>query len=203
MNDVFEAARVIPVLILDDPSDAVPVADALVEGGLNVLEVTLRTEAAWAAMTAIIDRHPAAVVGVGTVLDGGQIKRAKRVGASVAVSPGFSSVLSEMARSRDLFYLPGVATASEIMQARYAGHRFLKFFPAEASGGIPLLKSFASPFQDIAFFPTGGIGPANSSDYLAQPNVACVGGSWMASAADIRKNDWAAVTAKAKATRFK
>ena len=115
MNDVFEAARVIPVLILDDPSDAVPVADALVEGGLNVLEVTLRTEAAWAAMTAIIDRHPAAVVGVGTVLDGGQIKRAKRVGASFAVSPGFSSVLSEMARSQDLFYLPGVATASEIM----------------------------------------------------------------------------------------
>ena len=203
MNDVFEAARVIPVLILDDPSDAVPVADALVEGGLNVLEVTLRTEAAWAALTAIIDRHPAAVVGVGTVLDGGQIKRAKRVGASFAVSPGFSSVLSEMARSRDLFYLPGVATASEIMQARYAGHRFLKFFPAEASGGIPLLKSFASPFQDIVFFPTGGIGPANSSDYLAQPNVACVGGSWVASAADIRQNDWAAVTAKAKATRFK
>ena len=201
MNDVFEAAQVIPVLILDDPSDAVPVADALVEGGLNVLEVTLRTEAAWAAMTAIIDRHPAAVVGVGTVLDGGQIKRAKRVGASFAVSPGFSSVLSEMARSQDLFYLPGVATASEIMQARYAGHRFLKFFPAEASGGIPLLKSFASPFQDIVFFPTGGIGPANSSDYLAQPNVACVGGSWVASAADIRQNDWAAITAKAKATK--
>ncbi|MEC9153571.1 MAG: bifunctional 4-hydroxy-2-oxoglutarate aldolase/2-dehydro-3-deoxy-phosphogluconate aldolase [Pseudomonadota bacterium] len=198
---MFEAARVIPVLILDDPSDAVPVADALVEGGLNVLEVTLRTEAAWAALTAIIDRHPAAVVGVGTVLDGGQIKRAKRVGASFAVSPGFSSVLSEMARSRDLFYLPGVATASEIMQARYAGHRFLKFFPAEASGGIPLLKSFASPFQDIVFFPTGGIGPANSSDYLAQPNVACVGGSWVASAADIRQNDWAAITAKAKATK--
>ena len=201
MNDVFEAARVIPVLILDDPSDAVPVADALVEGGLNVLEVTLRTEAAWAALTAIIDRHPAAVVGVGTVLDGRQIKRAKRVGASFAVSPGFSSVLSEMARSQDLFYLPGVATASEIMQARYAGHRFLKFFPAEASGGIPLLKSFASPFQDIVFFPTGGIGPANSSDYLAQPNVACVGGSWVASAADIRQNDWAAITAKAKATK--
>ena len=201
MKDVFEAARVIPVLIFDDPADAVPVADALIAGGLTVLEVTLRTEAAWAALEYIIARHPTATVGVGTVLDNDQITRAKEAGAGFAVSPGFDPVLSAAARTQDLFYLPGVSTASEVMQARREGHRFLKFFPAEAAGGIPMLKSFASPFRDIAFCPTGGVGPANLSDYLAQPNVACIGGSWVAGGADIRQKDWAGITAKAKAAR--
>lgn len=199
MKDTFEAAQVIPVLIFDDPTDAVPTADALIAGGLTVLEVTLRTEAAWAALAAIIERYPDVTVGVGTVLESSQMKRAKAAGARFAVSPGFDPDLAGLARSLKLDYLPGVATASEVIRAQRMGLSFLKFFPAEAAGGIPMLKAFASPFRDIVFCPTGGIGPDNAPDYLAQPNVACVGGSWVASSADIRQEDWAAITAKAKA----
>ncbi len=201
MREVFEAAKVIPVLTFEDCLDAVLVADALVAGGLTVIEVVLRTDAAWAALSAIVERHPKATVGVGTVMEVDQLKRAKAVGASFAVSPGFDPELSATAHSENLYYLPGVATASEIMQARRDGHRFLKFFPAEASGGVTALKSLAPPFWDIAFCPTGGIGQSNVADYLAQTNVACVGGSWIASNADIAQRDWAAITAKAKADR--
>ena len=201
MRETFEAARVIPVLIFDDPEDAVPVAAALIEGGLPVLEVTLRTEAAWASLSAIVSRHPAATVGVGTVLDDDQMTRAKAAGAAFAVSPGFDPDLAAAARSCDLFYLPGVAPASEVMRARRDGFRLLKFFPAEAAGGVPMLKSFASPFRDVVFCPTGGIGPGNLGAYLDLPNVACVGGSWVAGSDDIRSKDWSAITAKAQACR--
>lgn len=199
MNDIFAKARVIPVLIFDDPAQAVPVAGALIAGGLSVLEVTLRTDSAWEALDAIIGAHPAATVGVGTVLDEEQMIRAKACGAAFAVSPGFDRLLSVAAQSNDLFYLPGVATASEVMLARRAGHRFLKFFPAEAAGGTAMLKSFTSPFRDISFCPTGGVGPGNAADYLSQPNVACVGGSWVASGDDIAREDWTAIAEKAKA----
>ncbi len=199
MRELFERARVIPVLIFDDPRNAAPTAAALIGGGLSVLDVTLRTDAAWRALAEIVGRHPAATVGVGTVLDAEQMVRAKESGAAFAVSPGFDPELAAAARSCDLFYLPGVATASEVMRARREGFRFLKFFPAEAAGGISLLKSFASPFGDISFCPTGGVGPGNVADYLAQPNVACVGGSWVASGGDIARMDWSAITTKAKA----
>ena len=199
MKHAFEQAKVIPILIFEDAAAAVPTADALIEGGLSVLEVTLRTDAAWDALAAIMDRHPQATIGVGTVLDEDQMARAKEVGAAFAVSPGFDPSLATRAKASDLFYLPGVATATEVMRARREGFRFMKFFPAEAAGGIALLKSFVSPFRDIAFCPTGGIGPANVADYLALPNVVCVGGSWVATANDIARNDWKSITGKAKA----
>ena len=199
MKEIFEKARVIPVLIFSEPHVAAPTAAALIAGGLPVLEVTLRTDSAWQSLDAIVTQHPDAMVGVGTVLEPEQMVRAKKAGARFAVSPGFDPVLAEVAREQELFYLPGVATASEVMVARRHGFRFLKFFPAEAAGGRPLLQSFASPFRDIAFCPTGGVGAGNLADYLALPNVACVGGSWVATAGDMDAGDWSGITAKAKA----
>lgn len=201
MEDLFERIGIIPVLIFPDPAQAAPTAAALIDGGLTVLEVTLRTEAAWQALDAVIAAHPDAVVGVGTVLEPEQMVRAKEAGARFAVSPGFEPMLAEAARATRLFYLPGVATASEVMQARRAGFHLLKLFPAEAAGGRALLRSFASPFGDVAFCPTGGVGPANLADYLTLPNVACVGGSWVATDADIAAGDWPGITEKAKAAR--
>lgn len=201
MKETFEQVGVIPVLIFDDPATAVPTATALIAGGLTVLEVTLRTEAAWQAVDAIVSAHPKAVVGVGTALEPEQMLRARDAGARFAVSPGFEPMLADAARATGLFYLPGVATATEVMLARRAGFRFLKLFPAEAAGGKVLLQSLASPFRDIAFCPTGGIGPGNLADYLALPNVACVGGSWVATAADMARGDWQSITDKARAAR--
>jgi 2-dehydro-3-deoxyphosphogluconate aldolase/(4S)-4-hydroxy-2-oxoglutarate aldolase len=201
MKDMFEQAKVIPVLIFDQPEFAAPTAGALISGGLSVLEVTLRTDTAWQALDAIVASHPGATVGVGTVLEAEQLARAKAAGATFAVSPGFDPLLAEAAQAEGLFYLPGVATASEVMQARRAGFRFLKFFPAEAAGGRAMLQSFASPFRDIAFCPTGGVGAGNLADYLALPNVVCVGGSWVATAKDMAAGDWQGITAKAAAVR--
>lgn len=197
MKELFERAKVIPVLIFDQPEFAAPTAGALINGGLSVLEVTLRTDTAWEALDAIVAAHPEATVGVGTVLEAEQLSRAKAAGATFAVSPGFDPLLAEAAQAEGLFYLPGVATASEVMQARRAGFRFLKFFPAEAAGGRAMLQSFASPFRDIAFCPTGGVGAGNLTDYLALPNVLCVGGSWVATAKDMVAGDWLGITAKA------
>jgi 2-dehydro-3-deoxyphosphogluconate aldolase/(4S)-4-hydroxy-2-oxoglutarate aldolase len=201
MKEIFEQARVIPVLIFPQPDYAVPTAEALLGGGLSVLEVTLRTDTAWRSLEAIVDRFPDATVGVGTVLEPEQMLRAKESGAAFAVSPGFDSMLAEAAQAAGLFYLPGVATASEVMTARRQGFRFLKFFPAEAAGGRPMLQSFASPFRDISFCPTGGVGAGNLADYLALPNVACIGGSWVATAKDMAAGDWSGIAAKAKAAR--
>jgi 2-dehydro-3-deoxyphosphogluconate aldolase / (4S)-4-hydroxy-2-oxoglutarate aldolase len=201
MKDLFERTRIIPVLIFSDAEAAAPTADALIKGGLPILEVTLRTDAAWQALENIIAAHPEAMTGVGTVLEPDQLTRAKEIGAKFAVSPGFDPDLAEAASALDLFYLPGVATASEVMAARRAGFRFLKFFPAEAAGGKAMLGSFASPFNDIVFCPTGGVTAENCNDYLGLPNVACVGGSWVATAADIAQGNWNGVTAKAKAAR--
>ena len=201
MKELFERAGVVPVLIFPKPEQAGPTAAALVAGGLTVLEVTLRTEAAWQALDAIVSAQPDAVVGVGTVLEPEQMVRARGAGARFAVSPGFEPLLSEAAAATGLFYLPGVATASEVMRARRAGHRFLKFFPAEAAGGTAILQSFASPFRDIAFCPTGGVNAANLSEYLSLPNVACIGGSWVATEKDMAAGDWPAIREKAAAAR--
>ncbi len=201
MKGLFGRAKVIPVLIFDRVDDAVPTATALIEGGLSVLEVTLRTDTAWEALEAIVTRHPRATIGVGTVLESEQIARAKACGAAFAVSPGFDPALAAAAAARDLFYLPGIATASEVMAARRAGFRFLKFFPAEAAGGVAMLKSFASPFRDMSFCPTGGVGPGNLDDYLSLSNVVCVGGSWVATAGDMAGDDWDGIRTKAVATR--
>jgi len=200
MKELFERVRVIPVLIFPKPEFAAPTAAALIAGGLSVLEVTLRTDTAWQSLAEIIARHPEATVGVGTVLETEQMIRAKEAGAAFAVSPGFDPALADVAREQGLFYLPGVATASEVMMARRAGFRFVKFFPAEAAGGTAMLQSFASPFRDMAFCPTGGVGAGNFESYLALPNVVCVGGSWVAGAKDMEQGDWQDMTARARAT---
>jgi len=202
MKDTMAQAGIIPVLIFPETAHAAPTAEALIAGGLPVLEITLRTDAAWQALETIVAAQPQAVIGVGTVLEVAQLSRAKDLGAQFAVSPGFDPALAEAAAQLDLFYLPGVATASEIMSARRAGFRFLKFFPAEAAGGQAMLKNFASPFSDIQFCPTGGVGAANCAQYLVLSNVACVGGSWVATAEDMATKNWSGIEEKARAARL-
>lgn len=195
---IMRLAPVIPVLTIERESDAVPLARALVAGGLPVLEITLRTDAALAAASAIMAEVPDAVVGLGTVLRRSDIDRAHRIGARFIVSPGLTEQLSGAARDAGLPFLPGVATASEAMRATDLGHTHLKFFPAEPAGGIPALKALGAPLQDLRFCPTGGISAANAPDYLALPNVLCVGGSWLASAADIVNGAWESIEDRAR-----
>lgn len=187
-EQLLRSATVIPVLTIDDADDAVPLARALAAGGLTVLEVTLRTAAGLEAIRRIAADVPEAIVGAGTVTRAEEFTAIRGAGARFAVSPGFAATLS--AAAGDMPWLPGVATASEIMAARAAGHRALKFFPAEVSGGIPALRAFAGPFGDILFCPTGGIGHANAADYLALANVGCVGGSWVAPAQALAEKNW-------------
>lgn len=201
MKERFAAAKIIPVLIFDAPEYALPTAAALIDGGFDVLEITLRTDAAWEALAAVIAAHPDAAVGIGTALEPAQLKRAKEMGATFAVSPGYDPDLAGLAADLGMFFLPGVATASEVMQARRAGLNFLKFFPAEPAGGRAFLNSLASPFPDIQFCPTGGINGDNFADYLALGNVACVGGSWLANAQDMAAGNWAAITDQVRNAR--
>ncbi|MBM3516352.1 MAG: bifunctional 4-hydroxy-2-oxoglutarate aldolase/2-dehydro-3-deoxy-phosphogluconate aldolase [Alphaproteobacteria bacterium] len=175
----FAAARIVPVLTIDDADRAASVARALAEGGLRLIEVTLRTGAALAAVHRIARAVPECRVGVGTLREPEEAARAKEAGAAFAVSPGLSERLATACAACALPYLPGVATASEIMRAVDIGFRCLKFFPASA-GGVAALQAFAAPFPDVAFCPTGGIDAATAAGYLALPNVIAVGGSWMA-----------------------
>lgn len=191
IEEILTHAPVIPVLTIDRAEHAVPLARALLSGGLPVLEVTLRTEAALEAITMIAAALPEAIVGAGTVLTPDDAARAEQAGAAFLVSPGASPILFEALADRP--WLPGVATASEAMRAREAGLRALKFFPAETSGGAPALAALAAPLADLRFCPTGGIGAENASRYLALPNVACVGGSWVAPKAIVAAGDWAEV----------
>lgn len=196
---ILDRAPVIPVLSIQRAGDAAPLAAALVAGGLPVLEVTLRTAAALAAIAAIRHAVPDAVVGVGTVTQLDELSAAAAAGALFAVSPGLDPALAVAARAGPLPYLPAVATASEIMQARRLGFEALKFFPAAAAGGVAALRSFAGPFPDIRFCPTGGVGSDSLAGYLAVPNVACVGGSWLAPDADVAGGAWAAIRDRAAA----
>jgi 2-dehydro-3-deoxyphosphogluconate aldolase/(4S)-4-hydroxy-2-oxoglutarate aldolase len=195
---------VIPVLVIERGADAVPLARALVDGGLGVLEVTLRTPAALAAVAAIAAEVPDAAVGVGSVIEPGQFAAAAKAGARFAVSPGATSALEHAARDAALPWLPGAQTVSEVLALRERGHRFLKFFPAQASGGTAFLKSIAGPVPDVRFCPTGGITADGARDYLALGNVACVGGSWLTPAAvlaDGRFGDISALARQARALR--
>ncbi|HUB85140.1 MAG TPA: bifunctional 4-hydroxy-2-oxoglutarate aldolase/2-dehydro-3-deoxy-phosphogluconate aldolase [Rhizomicrobium sp.] len=192
---VLTRAPVIPVLTIAGIDNAVPLARALCKGGLTVLEVTLRTDTALEAITTIAREVPDAVVGAGTVLAPSDIYRAREAGARFAVSPGLTDSL---ARATALPLLPGVATASEIMRGKEWGFTHFKFFPAESSGGVAALKSFAGPFANIRFCPTGGITAQTAPDYLALPNVLCVGGSWMVPQAMIDGHDWNGITALAQ-----
>jgi 2-dehydro-3-deoxyphosphogluconate aldolase/(4S)-4-hydroxy-2-oxoglutarate aldolase len=192
---------VIPVIVIDRLEDAVPLANALVEGGLPILEITLRTPVALQAITAIRREVPKAIVGAGTVLDAAQWRAAANAGATFIVSPGFTPALAAVAAASDIPWLPGVSSAGEVMLVRDAGFHFLKFFPAEQSGGMPMLSALGGPFTDIVFCPTGGIDVVKARSYLALANVVCVGGSWVAPKDKITAKDWAGVTRLAREAR--
>ncbi len=196
LEKVLSPARIVPVLTIDRVEDGVPLARALVAGGVNVLEVTFRTEAAAAAAKAIIAEVPGAIVGIGTVLNADDLRCAQQLGARFAVSPGATPELLDAAATSDLPLLPGVATASEVMQALARGFNLLKFFPAEQSGGIAMLRALAGPFPNTHFCPTGGIGAANAATWLAEPNVIAVGGSWLCPASDIKAANWEVITGR-------
>ncbi|HXP75517.1 MAG TPA: bifunctional 4-hydroxy-2-oxoglutarate aldolase/2-dehydro-3-deoxy-phosphogluconate aldolase [Stellaceae bacterium] len=198
MHEIFERTTVIPVLTIERLEDALPLADALVRGGLTVLEVTFRTEAAAPAIAAIARELPDAVVGAGTLLRPNDITQAVEAGAQFLVSPGLAPDLVAVGLATGVPYLPGVATASEVMTARGLGCSLLKFFPAAAMGGPATLAAFAPVFRGIAFCPTGGVTEETAPSYLRLPNVPMVGGAWMAPAAAIAERDWSRVTTLAK-----
>jgi len=189
---------VIPVLVIESPQQAAPLASALVAGGLPVLEVTLRTPAALEAIAAICAVQ-GAIVGAGTVLTSQDAQAAREAGAQFAVSPGSTPRLVEACEALDLPLLPGAVTATEAMLLLERGCDMLKFFPAEASGGVAALKALAGPLPQLAFCPTGGVTPENAGAYLSLPNTLCVGGSWVAPADAMRDGDWARITSLARA----
>jgi 2-dehydro-3-deoxyphosphogluconate aldolase/(4S)-4-hydroxy-2-oxoglutarate aldolase len=195
---VMMRGPVIPVITIARIEQAVPLARALLEGGVGVIEMTLRSAAALGAIEAIATQVPEMQIGAGTVLNPHDLHAAQAAGARFAVSPGFSPALAAAAQKADLPYLPGVATATEIMQALDAGFDLLKFFPASQSGGVEMLRALQGPFPGVAFCPTGGIGPADAPRYLALSNVKCVGGSWLAPAAALEAADWAGISARAR-----
>jgi 2-dehydro-3-deoxyphosphogluconate aldolase / (4S)-4-hydroxy-2-oxoglutarate aldolase len=197
--DLSAHGPVIPVIVLEHVKHAVPLARALVQGGVRVLEVTLRTKAALACIEAIARDVPEAIVGAGTLRTAEDVRAAKSAGCQFGVSPGYTSTMGQACAAERLPLLPGVATASEVMQANADGFVFLKFFPATAAGGVPMLKALAGPFPDVAFCPTGGITPETAPQFLALPNVKVCGGSWLTPADAIGSGDWARITALAKA----
>lgn len=198
--DVMSDAPVIPVIVLDDINDAVPMAKALVAGGIRMLEVTLRTPQALACIEAIAREVPEAVAGAGTIRSAADAKAAVDAGARFAVSPGFTDAVAQACQDVKLPLLPGVATGSEVMMAHEAGFRQMKFFPALQAGGIPMLKAWQGPFFDVQFCPTGGVSPSNAADFLALKNVVCVGGSWLVPAEAVAQKNWALITQLARDT---
>ena len=197
-SSLLDIAPVVPVVVIADASDAVPLARALVAGGLPAIEVTLRTPAALDAIRAIAAEVPEAVVGAGTVITPEQVKETVAAGARFLVSPGWTDVLLEAMRGSGVSFLPGVSTTSEVVALLERGVTEMKFFPAEAAGGTAYLKSLAGPLPQARFCPTGGIGPGNAPDYLALPNVGCVGGTWMLPADALAARDWGRVEALAR-----
>ena len=197
---IMRDAPVIPVIVLNKVEHAVPMAEALVAGGIRVLEVTLRTPQGLACIEAIAKAVPQAIVGAGTVRSAADAAAAAQAGAQFAVSPGYTSKLGQACRDLGLPLLPGVATSSEIMAAMEDGLSELKFFPAVQSGGIQMLKAWQGPFGDVRFCPTGGISPANAAEFLALSNVVCVGGSWLVPASAVEAGNWSQITDLAKAT---
>jgi len=197
---VMQDAPVIPVIVLNDVAHAVPMARALVAGGVRMLEVTLRTPAALACMEAIAREVPEAVVGAGTVRSAADAQAAAMAGALFAVSPGYTHAIGQACRDVGLPLLPGVATGSEILMCQEDGLTELKFFPALQAGGMAMLKAWNGPFGEVRFCPTGGISTANAAEFLALPNVACVGGSWLVPADALAQGDWARITQLAQAS---
>jgi 2-dehydro-3-deoxyphosphogluconate aldolase/(4S)-4-hydroxy-2-oxoglutarate aldolase len=195
---VLDLAPVVPVVVVDDLADAVPLARALVAGGLPAIEVTLRTPVALDAIRAIADEVPGAVVGAGTVITAEQAAEVVAAGARFLVSPGWTDALLEAMRASGVPFLPGVSTTSEVVALLERGVREMKFFPAEAAGGTAYLKALAAPLPQARFCPTGGISAASAPEYLALPNVGCVGGSWMLPKDAVAGRDWGRVEALAR-----
>ncbi|GAB54787.1 2-dehydro-3-deoxyphosphogluconate aldolase [Glaciecola punicea ACAM 611] len=196
--DVFSQGPIVPVLVVEKLEDALPIARALLAGGINVLEVTLRTKAALAVIEAIAKELPEAYVGAGTVTNEEQLRAVTNAGAKFAISPGLTEALLSAGIKGSIPLIPGVSNISDLMKANDAGYDHLKFFPAEAAGGVKALKSIGGPFPNTIFCPTGGIGPDNYKEYLALPNVACVGGSWLVPNDAIENKQWHVLTALAK-----
>ena len=190
---------VIPVIVIQRLEDAVPLAQALVDGGVRVLEVTLRTPVGLACIAAIARSVPGAIVGAGTIRSAADARAAKDAGSVFGVSPGYTAEVGAACRELGLPLLPGVATASEVMAAQADGIGFLKFFPATAAGGIPMLKALAGPFPDVVFCPTGGITPETAPQFLALLNVKVCGGSWLTPADAVAAGDWGRITQLARA----
>ena len=199
--DILQLATlgpVIPVIVIDRIEDAVPMAEALLAGGIRVLEITLRTKVALSSIEVIARELPEAIIGAGTLRSLNDVQAAKNAGCQFGVSPGYSSVLGEFARKIALPLLPGVATSTEIMQANADGYYFLKLFPAMAVGGINLLKGFAGPFPDVKFCPTGGITVDSAPQFLALPNVLVCGGTWLTPIDAVVNGDWTRISQLAK-----
>ncbi len=192
--EILNSGPVIPVMVIKELESAVPLAKALVAGGIKVLEITLRTPQALDAIWEISRNVPDAIVGAGTVINADQFKQSIAAGGQFVISPGLTPNLLAAARSGPIPLIPGIASVSELMLGLEYGLTHFKFFPAAAAGGIPLLKSFYGPLPQAVFCPTGGISPDNYRDYLALPNVACVGGSWLAPEAVVKAHDWAKIT---------
>ena len=197
-EEIFTAGPVVPVLVINDVEKAVPLAKALMEGGIKVLEVTLRTPAAIDVIKRIAQEVPDSLIGAGTVTNAQQLKAVVEAGAKFAISPGMTADLLKAGMDSEIPLIPGISSTSDLMKGKDAGYTHMKFFPAEASGGVKAIKSISGPFPDVTFCPTGGIGPNNYNDYLALNNVKCVGGSWLAPDDAIESGDWARITQLAK-----
>lgn len=195
--ELLKGHPVIPVVTIDDPEIAPHLAEALLSGGIGIVEVTLRSEAGLTAIRRLKHSHPSIVVAAGTVLTVQQMSSVADAGADLAVSPGTTPMLLKAAASMQIPYLPGVATASEAMLAAEAGFDVLKFFPAQLAGGVAILKGFADPLPHISFCPTGGVSDANLADYLSLPNVVCAGGTWIATRQALREADWEGISVRA------
>ncbi|WP_339349436.1 bifunctional 4-hydroxy-2-oxoglutarate aldolase/2-dehydro-3-deoxy-phosphogluconate aldolase [uncultured Alteromonas sp.] len=196
--DIFAAGPVVPVLVINDVEKAVPLAKALMAGGIKVLEVTLRTPAAIDVIKRIADEVPDSLIGAGTVTNAQQLKAVIEAGAKFAISPGMTADLLKAGMEAEIPLIPGISSTSELMKGKDAGYTHMKFFPAEASGGVKAIKAISGPFPEFTFCPTGGISPGNYNDYLALKNVVCVGGSWLAPDDAIESGDWDRITQLAK-----
>ncbi len=200
MIETLKKAGIVPVIVIEDEAQAVPLAQALVKGGLPVLEVTFRTSAAAGAIRAIRAAVPEAIVGAGTLLTPQMVKDAKDAGAVFGVAPGFDPVVVNAAKALDLPMVPGIATASELSQALTAGLKLVKFFPAEAAGGVKMIKNFLGAFRftGVKFMPTGGVNLTNVGDYLAVPEIVCCGGTWLVPKDALAVGDWTRIETLAK-----
>lgn len=198
LDAVFALAPVIPVITIDDAARAVPLARALVAGGLRVIEITLRTQAGFDAARAIISEVPEAMVGIGTVLTPADYDRAAKLGAAFAISPGMSIELLDAANAGALPFAPGIQTPSDLIACVTRGYELVKFFPAVPAGGLAALDALAGPFPNVRFCPTGGINARNAAQWLSHKKVVAIGGSWVAPAADIKAGAWVAIEQRAR-----